>query len=78
MAKPTNQLNKELKQLEVKEINPSLLYIRELKGRSVNEESHMPYIRQPSPGPTHVQSINYNPTPTNESSTTHTSEPRSH
>ena len=27
----------------------------------------MPHIRQPSPGPTHVQSINYNLTPTNDS-----------
>ena len=27
----------------------------------------MPHIRQPSPGPISVQSINYNPTPTNKS-----------
>ena len=63
MAKQMNQLPRELKQLDVKEIDPSLLYIRELRGRSVNEDSGMPPIKQPSPGPTHVQSLKDNPTP---------------
>ena len=35
-----------------------------MRGRSVNEESGMPPIKQPPPGPTHVQSINDNLTPT--------------
>ena len=42
MAKQTNQLSIELKQLDAKEIHPSLLYMRELRGRSVNEESFIP------------------------------------
>ena len=51
----TNKLsNWELKWLEEKETNPSLLYVRELKGKNVNEDSHTLPIRQPSPGPTHV------------------------
>ena len=67
MAKQMNQLNKELKHLDATEIDPSLPYIRELRDRSVNEESHMPHIRQTSPGPTNVQSKNYNLTPTKDS-----------
>ena len=67
MAKQTNQLTKELKQLDAKEIDPSFLYIRELRGSSVNEESNTPHIRQPPTGPTHVQSISNNPTPSNDS-----------
>ena len=55
MAKQTNQLTKELKQLDAKEIDPCFLYIRELRGRSVNEDLHMPHIGQPSPAPTHEQ-----------------------
>ena len=42
MAKQTNQLPKELKQLDAKEIDSFLLYIRQLRGRSVNEESSTP------------------------------------
>ena len=56
MVKQTNQVNRECKRLEAKETDPSLLYVRELRGRSVNEESHIPPIRQPSPVPTHVHS----------------------
>ena len=48
MAKQTNQLHRELKQLDMKEIDPFLLYIRDLGGRSVNEESGTPPIKQPS------------------------------
>ena len=47
MAKQSNKLTRELKQLEANEIDPSLVHIRELKGRSVNEESNVPYIKQP-------------------------------
>ena len=67
MAKQTNQLPKELKQLDAKEIYPSLLYIRQVRGRSVKEEASMPPIKKPSPGPTSVQSINNNLTPTVDS-----------
>ena len=42
MAKQTNQIDRELKWLETKETYPSLLYVRELRGRNVNEESHTP------------------------------------
>ena len=56
-----------MKQLDAKEIDPSLLYIRKLRGRSINGESNTPHIIQPSPGPSCVQSINYNPTATNDS-----------
>ena len=47
MAKQTIQVDRELKQMDAKETDPSLLYVRELRGRSVNEESHMPPIRLP-------------------------------
>ena len=60
MAKHTNQLPKELKQLDAKEIYPSVIYIRELRVRSVNEETSTPPIKQPSPGPTPMQIINNN------------------
>ena len=50
----------------MKEIDPSLLYVRELRGRSVNEESSVPPIKQPSPGPKCVQSIYNKSTPTVE------------
>ena len=42
MTKEANQINKELKWLKAQETNPSLLYVRELRGRNVNEESHTP------------------------------------
>ena len=53
MSKQGNQVNKELKQPEAQETNHSL-YIRQLRGRNVNEESHTPPISHPSPGPTHM------------------------
>ena len=42
MAQQTIQVNRELKQLDAKETDPSLLNVKELRGRSVNEESHIP------------------------------------
>ena len=50
MVKQMKQLPRELKQLDIKEFDPSLLYIRKLRGRSVNEESGTPPIKQISPG----------------------------
>ena len=57
MAKQANQLPRELKQVDVKEIDPSLLNIREMRGRSVKEESGTTPIKQPSPGPTQVHNL---------------------
>ena len=37
-----------------KEPDPSSLNVRELRGRSVNEELHTPPLGQPSAGPIHV------------------------
>ena len=54
-------MNRELKLVEAKVTNPSLLYIRELGDRNVNEESHTPSIKQSSPGPTHVHGATQNP-----------------
>ena len=51
MANQSNKPNKR-KQLEGNEIDPSLQHIRELRGRSVNEESNVPPT-----GPNHKQSI---------------------
>ena len=56
MAKQKIQVNRELKWLDAKETDPSLLHFRELRGRSDNEESHMSPIRQLSPGLTNVHS----------------------
>ena len=65
MAKQTNQLSKEIKQLDTNVIDPSLLYVRKLGGRSVNWESSMPPINQLSPRPNPVcRVINNNSTPT--------------
>ena len=66
MPKQTSQLHRELKQLDAKENDPSLLYVRELRGRSVNEDSGTSPIKQPSPGPTHVQSVMDNWTTIND------------
>ena len=74
MAKQTNQLCRELKQLDTKETDPYLLYIRELRGSSVNEESGTPSIKHPSPGPTQVQNLKDNLTPIVDVSPTHMSE----
>ena len=54
MAEQNNQVARELKELDAKEPNPSSLNLRELRGRSVNEELHTPSIRQPSLVPIHV------------------------
>ena len=51
MAEHNNQVATELKWLDAKELDPSSLNIRELRGRCVNEELHTPSIRQPPPGP---------------------------
>ena len=48
--KNTNQVVKELKQLDAEEPDPSSLNVRELRGRNVNEELHASSIRQPPPG----------------------------
>ena len=63
MAKHPNQLPRELKQLEAKEIDPSLLYIRKLRGK-IKEESNLPPIMQ-LPGPNHKWSIPNSPTTIN-------------
>ena len=47
MVEQNNQVARELKQLDTKEPDPPSLNVRELRGRSVNEELHMPSIRQP-------------------------------
>ena len=58
-------MNRELKQLEAKETNPSLLYVRKLRGRNVNEESCTPhYTAFSRPN----QCAWYNPKPKNHSS----------
>ena len=54
--KNSNQVVRELQQLDVRESYPSSLNVRELRGRDVNEELHTPSIRQPTPGPIHVHS----------------------
>ena len=50
MAEQNNQVARELKWLDAKEPGPSSLNVRELRGRIVNEELHIPSIRQPPPG----------------------------
>ena len=40
--KNTNQVVRELKWLDAKEPDPSLLNLRQLRGRNVNEELHTP------------------------------------
>ena len=47
--KNSNQVVRELKQLDVRESYHSSLNVRELRGRDVNEELHTPSIRQPTP-----------------------------
>ena len=49
MAEQNNQVARELKWLDVMEPDPSSLNVRGLRGRSVNDELHMPSIRQPLP-----------------------------
>ena len=43
----SNQVVRELKQLDVKEPEPSIINIQELRGRNANEELHTLSIRQP-------------------------------
>ena len=45
MAEQNNQVARILKWLDTKEPDPSSLNVKELRGRSVNEEFHMPSIR---------------------------------
>ena len=47
MVEQNNPVPRELKWLDAKEPDPSLLNVRELRGRSANEELHIPSIRQP-------------------------------
>ena len=56
MAEENNQVVRELKQLDAEEPDPSSLNVRELRGRSVNEELHTPSIRQPTLGLIHMHS----------------------
>ena len=58
--KNSNQVVRELKQLDSRKPDPSLLNIREMTGRNINEELHIPSIRQPHPGPIHVLSTVHN------------------
>ena len=51
MAEQNSQVARELKTLDAKELDPSSLNIRDLRGRSVNEELHMPSISHPPLGP---------------------------
>ena len=46
MVEQNNQVAREFKWLDAKELHPSSLNVRELRGRGVNEELHMPSIRQ--------------------------------
>ena len=62
MAEQNNQVARQLKWLDVKEPDPSSLNVRELRGRSVNEDLHTPSIRQPPPGPIHVHGAIQNST----------------
>ena len=39
----------------MKEPDPSIIFMQELRGRNVNEELHTPSIKQLPPGPIHVQ-----------------------
>ena len=43
-----------LKWLDAKEPDLSLLNVRDMRGRNVNEELHTPSTRQPTPDPIHV------------------------
>ena len=54
--KNSNQVVRELKWLDEKEPDPSIINVHELRGRNVNEELHAPFIKPLPPGPVHVQS----------------------
>ena len=47
MAEQSNQVARELKQLDAMELKPTSLNVRELRGRSVSEEFQTPPFRQP-------------------------------
>ena len=53
--KNSNQVVRELKWLDVKEPDLSIINIQELRGRNVNEELHASSIRPLPPGPVYVQ-----------------------
>ena len=53
--KYSNQVVRELKWLNAKEPDPSIINVPELRGRNVNEEICIPSIRQPPPGPICIQ-----------------------
>ena len=61
MAKQPNLLPRELKNLDMKEIDPYLLHVRELRGRN------SPPTKQPSTGPNSDRSIINDPTMANNS-----------
>ena len=44
MAEQNNQVTRELKWLEAKEIDPTSSNVRELRDRSVSEALHMPQL----------------------------------
>ena len=45
--KNLNQEVRELKWLDVKEPDPSIINVQQLRGRNISEELHTPSIRQP-------------------------------
>ena len=57
MAEQNNQVARELKWLDAKEMYPSSWNVKELRGRSVNEEWHTASITQPPPSPIHVHGV---------------------
>ena len=44
--KNLHQVVRELKWLDAKELDPSIINVQQLRGRNVNEELHNPSIRQ--------------------------------
>ena len=54
--KKLNHAVRDLKQLNAKEPDPSIINVQELRGRNVNDKLHATSIRPPPPGPVHVQS----------------------
>ena len=52
--KNQNQVVRELKWLDVKEPDPSIINVQELRSRNFNEELYTPSIRQPPCGPIHA------------------------
>ena len=54
--KNSNQVVRELEWLDVKEPDPSIIKIWELRGRNINKELHTPAIRHPPQAQLCVQS----------------------